>query len=106
MLAINSFFKIKRSQANGRAAFITGIGPILFPLLTSFLLQTYGVKWTVFLLSAIAMNAYVGACLLQPIKWHMKKITPEEMKIVVEEDKDNEEEITVSKMCNKKKTLI
>ena len=95
-LAINSYFKNKRSHANGRAAFLTGIGPIVYPIITSFLLQTYGVKWTVFLLSALTMNAYVAACLLQPIKWHMKKPKEEEVKIVMDDKNDNEEEMMVS----------
>lgn len=93
-LAINSYFKTRRSHANGRAAFLTGIGPIIFPIITSFLLKTYGVKWTCFLLSALTMNAYVGACLLQPIKWHMKKPKEEEIKIVIEEEKIKEEEMS------------
>lgn len=82
-LAMNTYFKNKkkRSKASGFTMTLTGIGPIVMPLLISFLLITYGVKWTVFLLCAINLHAYVGAALLQPVKWHLRKPKDEEAKM-------------------------
>lgn len=40
--ALNSYFAEKRGQAMGISMTITGIGPIIFPLIISYLLYFYG----------------------------------------------------------------
>lgn len=96
-LAMNTYFKNKkrRSKASGFTMTLTGLGPIIMPLLISFLLTTYGVKWTVFILCAINTHAYIGACLLQPVKWHYRKPKAEEKKIDLEEAKEELEEVSI-----------
>lgn len=71
---------------------ITGLGPILMPQLVSILLSSYGVKYAVIILAAITANSFVSACLLQPVKWHMKKVTEEESEL---DDKKDETVIHV-----------
>lgn len=56
---------------------ITGFGPILMPQLVSFLLHYYDSQGTLMIISALTLHIIVGACLLQPVKWHAKYVGPE-----------------------------
>ncbi|XP_014487669.1 PREDICTED: uncharacterized protein LOC106751305 isoform X2 [Dinoponera quadriceps] len=71
-LAINSYFTTKRTRAMALAVTITGLGPIVMPQVTSFLLSTYGIQGTILLFGAYSLHSAVGALLLQPLKWHKK----------------------------------
>jgi MFS family permease len=77
-LAVNSYFAKKRGKAIGCSFTITGLGPIVMPQLISFLLSVYTVHDTVLIVAAITAHSFVAACLLQPIKWHMKEVKDEE----------------------------
>lgn len=55
----------------GIAATLTGLGPIVVPQLTSVLLDKYGSKGCVLILSAISLHVIAAGLLLQPIKWHL-----------------------------------
>lgn len=86
-LAINSFFKEKRSRAIGVGMSITGLGAILMPLLMSALMALYGWRYAVLILSAICLHSLVAACLLRPAKWYWKvPATTEEMVPLKEND--------------------
>ncbi|KAJ9587655.1 hypothetical protein L9F63_018907 [Diploptera punctata] len=80
-LALNSYFKEKRSKAVGFATTAMGLGPVLMPLFISVLMGLYGTSGTAFLLGGLALHSLVAALLLQPIKWHMKpkQLSPEEL---------------------------
>lgn len=69
-LAINSFFKEKRSRAIGVGMSITGLGAILMPLLMSLLMSSFGWRYAVLILGAICLHSLVGALLLRPAKWY------------------------------------
>uniref|UniRef100_A0A1B6CTW4 Major facilitator superfamily (MFS) profile domain-containing protein n=1 Tax=Clastoptera arizonana TaxID=38151 RepID=A0A1B6CTW4_9HEMI len=73
MLAMNTYFVKKRSNATGIAMTITGLGPVVMPIVISMLIATYGVRGTSMLLAALSLHGVVGAMLLQPIKRHYKK---------------------------------
>nr|CAD7196252.1 unnamed protein product [Timema douglasi] len=90
-LALNSYFKKKRGKAMGYSMTLTGIGPIIMPLLISKLMSVYGVQGTGLILSALSLHSLVGAFLLQPIKWHMKRKEedPVEDEGNRQEDEDN-----------------
>lgn len=47
---------------------------IAWPVLTKFLLEMYGFRGTVAIFSAVSLHAFVAMGVLQPVKWHMKKI--------------------------------
>nr|CAD7424948.1 unnamed protein product [Timema monikensis] len=91
-LGLNSYFRKKRGKAMGYAMTITGIGPIIMPLLISKMMSTYGVQGTGLILGALSLHSMVGAFLLQPIKWHMKRKEedPVEDEDEQQEDKDGE----------------
>nr|CAD7266458.1 unnamed protein product [Timema shepardi] len=73
-LAINSYFKVKRNIAMGFAMTFTGMGTVIMPPVISKLLSFYGVQGTGLIMAALSLHSLVGALLLQPIKWHLKKV--------------------------------
>ncbi|GLV37171.1 uncharacterized protein CBL_01999 [Carabus blaptoides fortunei] len=79
-LALNSFFQKRRGLATGMAMTMTGLGPIVIPLLISYLLDEYSNEGAVLLIAGLSLHSFVAASLLQPLKWHMKKeITDQEL---------------------------
>uniref|UniRef100_A0A0A9Y5F8 Monocarboxylate transporter 7 n=1 Tax=Lygus hesperus TaxID=30085 RepID=A0A0A9Y5F8_LYGHE len=70
--SLNSYFSKKRTAAVGIAFMIAGIGSVITPLILSQAIGYLGARYTAFLLSAIVMNVFVAAMLLQPVKWHYK----------------------------------
>ncbi|EDW05626.1 uncharacterized protein LOC6586012 [Drosophila mojavensis] len=72
-VALNHYFKHKRGQAVGLSMAGTAMGMLIMPQLVRILLEAYGFRGAVLLLSGVALNAIVGSVLLQPVKWHMKE---------------------------------
>ncbi|CAH4031043.1 unnamed protein product [Pieris brassicae] len=81
-VAINSYFKLKKSIAVGIAMTGTGIGQTLMPHVVRYLLESYGFRGACLLLSAMSLHGICGTLLIQPVEWHMKKIEEE---VVVDE---------------------
>lgn len=75
-LALNTYFKERRSKAAGITMALSGFGPIFYPPLITYLLSAYGVNNCVLVLGGIGLNIVLAAILLQPVKYHMK-IKPE-----------------------------
>jgi MFS family permease len=73
-LAMNTYFDRRRSRAFGIGATITGLGPIILPQLVTMLLGYYGAQGCVLIIGGIALNIIAAALILQPVKWHQKKI--------------------------------
>lgn len=71
-VALNHYFKKKRGQAVGLSMAGTALGMMIMPQLVKILLENFGFKGSILMLSGIALNAVVGGMLLQPAKWHMK----------------------------------
>ncbi|XP_076224013.1 monocarboxylate transporter 9-like isoform X2 [Nomia melanderi] len=67
-LAMNTYFRKKRNMAMGCSVTLTGLGPILMPLLITKLLENYATTGTLIIISGIAMHALIGASLLKPFK--------------------------------------
>ncbi|XP_050446346.1 monocarboxylate transporter 13-like [Cataglyphis hispanica] len=107
-LAINTYFTTRRNRAMALAVTITGLGPILMPQVASFLLAFYGVQETVLILGAYSLHSMIGALLLEPVKWHMKRIPicletiPENSKIL----SNNEEDISTHNEAKEDETNI
>ncbi|XP_017110769.1 uncharacterized protein LOC108134826 [Drosophila elegans] len=72
-LAVNTYFKQKRRRATGFSWTITGLGPIFFPQVSTFLLSYYGAQGSILIYAGIGMNAILCALTLQPVLWHVKK---------------------------------
>lgn len=67
-LALNTYFRKKRNIAMGLAVTMTGLGPIIMPLLIDVLLERYATTGTLIILAGIATHSFVGASLLIPFK--------------------------------------
>ncbi|XP_016937277.1 uncharacterized protein out [Drosophila suzukii] len=82
-LAVNTYFKQKRRRATGFSWTITGLGPIFFPQVSTFLLDYYGAQGSILIYAGIGLNAVLCALTLQPVLWHVKK--PEKPVVVAVE---------------------
>ncbi|XP_017869450.1 PREDICTED: uncharacterized protein LOC108618054 [Drosophila arizonae] len=71
-LAINTYFQQKRRRAAGFSWTITGLGPIFFPYLVTFLLGIYDVQGTALIFAALALHSFVGALIFQPVRYHLR----------------------------------
>nr|CAD7458688.1 unnamed protein product [Timema tahoe] len=83
-LAFNSYFLERRGLAMGLCQAGIGLGFIVAPPLVQYLLEDYGYRGTMLILSGIALNGVVGAVLYQPVRYHLVRKAP---KIV---DKESE----------------
>lgn len=72
-LAVNTYFRNRRRRATGFTWTITGLGPIIFPHVSTILLVLYGAQGTILIFAAVSLNAFVCALTLQPVLWHSKK---------------------------------
>lgn len=88
-LAMNTYFRKKRNIAMGLSVTLTGLGPILMPLLIAKLLENYATTGTLLILSAVSMHSLIGASLLKPFE--EKQIA----RIKKSNDTDATKEITV-----------
>ncbi|XP_032664228.1 uncharacterized protein LOC116840954 [Odontomachus brunneus] len=73
-LAMNTYFRRKRNIAMGFSVTMTGLGPILMPLLIDVLLENYATTGSLLLLAGIATHSLVGASLLEPFKEREKQV--------------------------------
>ena len=72
-LAVNSYFRERRSKAVGFGMTAMGLGPVFMPIVISKLMEIYGVTGTTLILGGLSLHSLVAALLLQPVKWHMKQ---------------------------------
>ncbi|KAF9421626.1 hypothetical protein HW555_002559 [Spodoptera exigua] len=82
-VAINSYFKLKKSRAVGLANVGTGVGQTLMPHLVRYLLENYGFRGACLMLSSLSLHGIAGTLLIQPVEWHLKQIEEE---VVVDEN--------------------
>ncbi|XP_034189371.1 uncharacterized protein LOC117608408 isoform X3 [Osmia lignaria lignaria] len=73
--ALNSYFTTKRGRAMSLALTIIGLGPIIVPQITTFLVSYYGFQGTILLYGAFSLHSLVGSLLLRPLKWYAKNVT-------------------------------
>ncbi|XP_054728676.1 uncharacterized protein LOC129237773 [Anastrepha obliqua] len=89
-LAVNTYFKNNRRRATGFSWTITGLGPIIFPHITTLLLIHYGAQGTILIYAAFTLNALLCALTLQPVLWH----TPKPNNAAEEETKEANKQLT------------
>ncbi|XP_076762918.1 monocarboxylate transporter 14 [Xylocopa sonorina] len=77
-LAMNTYFRKRRNIAMGLSVTLTGLGPILMPLLIAKLLEDYATTGTLLILASIAMHSLVGASLLKPFEEDRKTSRPKD----------------------------
>ncbi|XP_071558484.1 uncharacterized protein [Temnothorax nylanderi] len=65
-LALNTYFRKKRNVAMGFSVTLTGLGPILMPLLIDVLLGNFATTGALLILGGISLHSLIGASLLRP----------------------------------------
>lgn len=67
-LIVPHYFNTRRGTAN--AILVAGVscGPILGPLLVTYLQESFGFKWATLITGAVLLNACVGASLFRPLR--------------------------------------
>ncbi|RZC32313.1 uncharacterized protein BDFB_002003 [Asbolus verrucosus] len=71
-LALNTYFKKRRSKALGFSVTITGFGSVIMPQFITLLMKFYTPEGVILIIGGICAHFFVTALLLQPVKWHMK----------------------------------
>lgn len=71
-LALNTYFKKRRSRAVSLASTITGLGSVFIPQVTNLLMKYYTPEGVILIFGGICAHSFVCASLLQPVKRHMK----------------------------------
>ncbi|XP_053600252.1 uncharacterized protein LOC128669438 [Plodia interpunctella] len=71
-LALNTYWKNRRRLATSLSWTTTGLGPILWPHIITFLFASFGETGTILIISGISLHAIACALLLQPVEWHSK----------------------------------
>ncbi|XP_026294893.1 monocarboxylate transporter 9 isoform X2 [Apis mellifera] len=109
--ALNSYFTTKRGRAMSLAMTLIGLGPIVVPQMTSFLLSYYGFQGTILLYGAFSFHSLIGALLLHPLKWHMKDATKSKSsnEELMKEDKNkilDQKEIIIQEEVNIKNSIM
>lgn len=95
-VALNHYFKKRRGQAVGLSMAGTAIGMLIMPQLVRILLEAYGFRGAVLVLSGLAFHSAVGATLLQPAKWHLKEekldieMEPKIIHTIIKEDEEDD----------------
>lgn len=51
------------------------MGQMILPIVVEYLLREYGFNGTILILAGLALHAFLGATLYQPVKWHFKVVT-------------------------------
>lgn len=72
-LAVNVYFENKRRKATGFSWTITGLGPIILPHITIFLLDVYGSQGTILVYAGMSLNTFMCSLTLQPVQRHVPK---------------------------------
>ncbi|XP_050348008.1 monocarboxylate transporter 12-B-like isoform X2 [Nymphalis io] len=100
-VAINSYFKVRKSLAVGLAMAGTGVGQTLMPHVVRYLLEHFGFKGACLMLASLSLHGICGTMLIQPVEWHMKKVEEE---VVIDEKmhllEENNKDINKNKEYN------
>ncbi|XP_060080767.1 monocarboxylate transporter 12-like [Ylistrum balloti] len=67
MIMVGMYFEKRRALANGIAVSGSGVGALVFAPISEFLLETYGWRGTLWIMSAVVLNTVVCASLYRPI---------------------------------------
>nr|CAD7424946.1 unnamed protein product [Timema monikensis] len=73
LMALRGYFSSRQGTAMRVAVRMAGVAPILLPPLVAFLMDRYGVQGATLVVGAVSLHCLLGAVLLRPIKWHLKK---------------------------------
>jgi MFS family permease len=73
MVVVTSYFTTKKARAVSFSMAGSGFGKMLMPQTVTLLVIFYDHRGVILIIGALALNGLVGALLLHPVEWHMKK---------------------------------
>ncbi|CAD7091335.1 unnamed protein product [Hermetia illucens] len=82
----NHYFVTRRAMMMSVTQSIIGVGHMFVPIVIEHLLDKYGFRGCVALITAFSGNCILGMLVMHPVEWHMKKVP------ITEEDESNQEE--------------
>lgn len=71
--AMHAYFEQKRNVVMSLMQAVTVAAIMVWPAITSFLMERFGFRGTVAIFAALSLNSVLAALTLQPVEWHMKK---------------------------------
>ncbi|KAL7744096.1 hypothetical protein ACLKA6_009082 [Drosophila palustris] len=74
----NNYFVQNRVMWMGFAQTLIGVGSMVYPIAMQKLMEWYGFRGCLLILTGINAHAVLGMLLMQPVEWHMKKVPLEE----------------------------
>lgn len=75
--SFNNYFVKNRVMWMSFAQTLIGLGSMVYPILMQKLLQWYGFRGCLLVLTAINANAVLGMLLMHPVEWHMRRVPVE-----------------------------
>ncbi|CAM1292292.1 SLC16A12 (predicted) [Pycnogonum litorale] len=80
------YFRKRRGMASGVTLSGSSLGAFLLPPIMTYLIEEYSFRGAVLVLGGISLNMFVAGMLLQPVKYHMKRIVNDEVGITKRAD--------------------
>ncbi|KAH8300627.1 hypothetical protein KR044_012275 [Drosophila immigrans] len=74
----NNYFVLNRVMWMGFAQTLIGLGAMVYPIAMQKLLEWYGFRGCLLILTGINAHAVLGMLLMQPVEWHMKRVPIDE----------------------------
>lgn len=78
IVMLSRYFDTKIGTATGLAMSGTGLGTIFMSIVTQYLVDEFGWRGTMMILSAINANLCVAAAVMRPVKLGLRRMTPAE----------------------------
>ncbi|XP_034474080.1 uncharacterized protein LOC117781430 [Drosophila innubila] len=77
----NNYFVQNRVMWMGFAQTLIGLGSMVYPIAMQKLMEWYGFRGCLLILTGINAHAVLGMLLMQPVEWHMKKVPLDEEEV-------------------------
>jgi MFS family permease len=72
-ISVSEYFTTRKSRAVALTMSGTGFGQMILPQVVKFFLMEYGFRGTILLMGGLSLHGVIGACLFQPVEWHMRR---------------------------------
>ncbi|XP_026747346.1 monocarboxylate transporter 9-like [Trichoplusia ni] len=69
--AFNCYFTKKRTAMMSANQAMSSLASITFPMLVTFLLTEYGLRWTLALIMAVDLHLVFAMLVMHPVEWHL-----------------------------------
>lgn len=77
----NNYFVKNRVMWMGFAQTLIGLGSMIYPIAMQKLMDWYGFRGCLLILTGINAHAVLGMLLMQPVEWHMKRVPLDEEEV-------------------------